>query len=156
MRWVDINKQDELHPNYRSRLVAKEINKHSMPEMYAATPALESLKAVTSCAVNGDFNDEHDPVKLMVTDVSRAYFYAKAIRPVYLKLAPEDCLPGEEGMCGRLNYSTYRTRDAALNWHHHYKEHLVSLSFRQGRASPCLFYHLTKEIRVFVFMVMIM
>ena len=28
VRWVDINKCDVEHPNYRSRLVAREINAH--------------------------------------------------------------------------------------------------------------------------------
>ena len=26
VRWVDVNKEDEVNPKYRSRLVAKEIN----------------------------------------------------------------------------------------------------------------------------------
>ena len=34
-------------------------------------------------------------------------------------LAAEDCAPGEENMCGRLSFSMYGTRDAALNWHQH-------------------------------------
>ena len=38
VRWVDVNKECEIYPKYRSRLVAKETNTHSMPEMYAATP----------------------------------------------------------------------------------------------------------------------
>ena len=54
----------------------------------------------------------------MFTDVSRAYVYATAIRQVYVKLAPEACEPGEETMCGRLNYSMYGTRDVELNWPH--------------------------------------
>ena len=74
--------------------------------------------------------------KMLYADVSRAYFYAKAIRPVYVKLAPEDCLPGEEGMCGRLNVSMYGARDAAVSWHTHYKENLIGLGFQQGSASP--------------------
>merc|ERR1711884_819928 len=113
VRWVDVNKEDELNPNYRSRLVAKEINTKNMPEMYAATPPLEALRAVISCAVNRDLGDMKDLFKIIVTDVSRAFFYAKAIRPVYVKLAPEDCLPGEEGLCGKLQHSMYGTRDAA-------------------------------------------
>ena len=46
-------------------------------------------------------------VKLMVTDVSRAYFHAMVIRPVYVKFAAEDCLEGEEDMCRRLNLSMW-------------------------------------------------
>ena len=53
--------------------------------------------------------------RLMVADVKRAYFHAKAKRLTYVKLPPEDIGPGEEGMCGRLNYAMYGTRDAAAN-----------------------------------------
>ena len=55
-------------------------------------------------------------MKLDIVDVRRAYFYAKAVRNVFVKLAPEDTGPGEEEMCGELVYSMYGTRDAALNW----------------------------------------
>ena len=37
-RWVNINKGDEAHPNYRSRLVAKEFKTDVRPDLYAATP----------------------------------------------------------------------------------------------------------------------
>ena len=38
LRWVDINMGDELHPKYRSRIVAKEIKIDNRPELFAATP----------------------------------------------------------------------------------------------------------------------
>ena len=37
-RWVDINKGDDVVPNYRSRLVAREFRTTDGFEMYAATP----------------------------------------------------------------------------------------------------------------------
>ena len=40
-RWVDINKGDNHHPNYRSRLVAMEFKTDEKPEWYAATPPSE-------------------------------------------------------------------------------------------------------------------
>ena len=58
VRWVDVNKEDELNQLYRSRLITKEINTHVMPEMYAATPPLEALRAVISCTVNEDLIEE--------------------------------------------------------------------------------------------------
>ena len=54
--------------------------------------------------------------RLMVADVKRAYFHARSKRLTYVKLPPEDIGPGEEGMCGRLNFSMYGTRDAAAVW----------------------------------------
>ena len=41
----------------------------------------------------------------MVADVKRAFFHAKAQKLVYVKLPAEDIEEGEEGMCGRLNFS---------------------------------------------------
>ena len=38
-RWVDINKGDEDNPEYRSRLVAKEIKKDRNQDLFAATPS---------------------------------------------------------------------------------------------------------------------
>eukprot|EP00969_Alexandrium_andersonii_P014742 644340-Alexandrium_andersonii.AAC.1 len=44
VRWVDINKGDEERPEYRSRLVAKEIKRDQRGDLFAATPPLEALK----------------------------------------------------------------------------------------------------------------
>ena len=41
------------------------------------------------------------------------------------ELPKEDIKPGEEGMCGRLNYSMYGTRGAAANWADEYTGLLV-------------------------------
>ena len=43
-RWVDIDKGDRNNPNYRSRLVAKEINVCRRDDLFAATPPWEQLK----------------------------------------------------------------------------------------------------------------
>ena len=36
-RWIDINKGDDENPEYRSRLVAKEINRSASDSLFAAT-----------------------------------------------------------------------------------------------------------------------
>ena len=41
-RRIDIHKGDEAEPNYRSRLVAKEIRRGPNEDMFAATPPLEA------------------------------------------------------------------------------------------------------------------
>ena len=87
---------------------------------------------------------------VMVNDVSRAFFHAKACREVFVQLADEDKQKGEERMCGKLNYSMYGTRDAAQNWAKEYSDMLISIGFKQGRASPCVFHHQTRGIRTFV------
>ena len=67
----------------------------------------------------------------MVNDISRAFFHAKAKRDVYVQLATEDKLPGEEGMCGKLRYSMHGTRDAAQNWYEEYSGELKEMGFTQ-------------------------
>ena len=44
VRWVDINKGDEIHPDYRSRLVARQIKINKREDLFAATPPLEAKK----------------------------------------------------------------------------------------------------------------
>ena len=68
-----------------------------------------------------------------------------------MQLAKEDMMPGDEGKCGKLNYSMYGTRDAAQNWAKEYADMLVNIGFTQGKASPCVFfYHKEKGIRIVV------
>lgn len=44
----------------------------------------------------------------------------------------------------------YGTRDAAQNWFDEYSEHLKTIGFTQGAASPCVHYHKGRHIRTFV------
>ena len=110
VRWIDINKGDTKVPNYRSRLVAKEYNTGVRPDLFAATPPTEVLKLMLHKLTTGKRGK-----KLLYADVSRAYFYAKAVRPVFFVLPAEYQLPGEEDMVGELYMSMYGTRDAAQN-----------------------------------------
>ena len=45
VRWIDINKGDEVNREYRSRLVAKEIKTDKREDLFAATPPLEAKKS---------------------------------------------------------------------------------------------------------------
>ena len=72
-------------------------------------------------------------------DVSRAYFYARCIRPTYIKLPAEDPRSSESGVCGKLLFSMYGTRDAALNWCNEYSSTLEKAGYKRGIANPCLF-----------------
>ena len=152
-KWIDINKGDENDPDYRSRWVGREFkgNDRDRDDLFAATPPLEakrSLIAMASCQVG---IPKHKQKKLGFIDIRKAYFHAKAKRLVYVKLPEEFCEPGEFGqVCGRLNYSLYGTRDAANNWEECYTEALVELGFKQGLASPCVFYHPSRDISTVV------
>ena len=137
-----MNKGDSTSPKYRSRLVAKEFNTGVNHDLYAATPPSECLRLMLSMLASSRSKD----TTLMYADVSRAYFYAKAERPVYVNLPEEDLEPGDEGKCGRLRMSMYGTRDAALNWSKEYGDTLKKSGFIQGKNNPCLFQN--KEIDV--------
>ena len=119
-RWIDINKGDDVAPNYRSRCVAKEIAFDKQEGLFAAPPPLEVMKLILSTLATANKGE-----RLMVADVKRAFFHAKAKKLTYVKLPAEDVGPGEENMCGRLNYSMYGTRRAAINWQAHYTKVLV-------------------------------
>ena len=86
----------------------------------------------------------------MVNDISRAVFHARVERDVYVQLPREDLKDGETGLCGRLKYSMYGTRDAAQNWYKEYSNHLIQIGLHQGQASPCTFYNEEKGIRTYV------
>ena len=72
-------------------------------------------------------------------DVRRAYFYAKASRPIHINIPAEYFCEGDEDKVARLDMSLYGTRDAGLNWFREVTETLLSLGFCQGHASTCYF-----------------
>ena len=50
VRWVDVNKGDDMVPNYRSRLVARQLKAHdkSGETYFAPAPPLEAVRTVLS------------------------------------------------------------------------------------------------------------
>jgi hypothetical protein len=141
VRFVDVNKGDEAHPNYRSRLVAQEF-RDGTPSLFAATPPLEALKTLFSLAVASNSKRQ-----IGFIDIKKAHLYAKATRDVYIELPPGDCT---EGMCGKLNYSLYGTRDAAHNWEKEYTNTLTAMGFTVGLSTTCVFRHAARNIDIVV------
>ena len=148
-RFVDINKGDHQHPNYRSRLVATEIKAGNPSlEHFAAMPPLEAKKALFSLAATRNIRSKTGKkFKLGFIDVSKAYLYAPVRRDVYIQLPEED---RDKGYCGKLVYSLYGTRDAAQNWENEYTSCLEGMGFRRGTASPCTFFSEEMEARIVV------
>ena len=147
-KWLDTNKGDELRPNYRSRLVGREIKYDKRLDLFSATPPLEALKFLCSVCARGQGGPR--PLRLAAVDIKRAYFYAPARRPIFIEIPAEDQSPGDEQRVGRLKLSLYGTRDAAQNWAHEYPTFLKGLGFEVGRASPCNFVHKTRNIYITV------
>jgi hypothetical protein len=141
VRFVDVNKGDEACPNYRSRLVAQEF-RDGTPSLFAATPPLEALKTLFSLAVASQGKRQ-----IGFIDIKKAHLYAKATRDVFIELPPGDCM---EGMCGKLNYTLYGTRDAAHNWEKEYTGTLQDMGFMVGKSTTCVFRHTGRNIDIVV------
>ena len=141
-KWVDTDKAFEGEPmQIRSRMCAREFKSYDRPVLYAGTPPLEALKAIISIAAN-----HKETFSIMRIDVSRAYFHAKAQRPVLIRLPAEDRMGTDAGKIGLMKKSTYGTRDAASNWERDWQEHVKKWGFQLGLSSKNLFH--PKENRV--------
>ncbi len=160
VRWVDVNKGDDLQPRYRSRLVARQLKAHdsSKESFFAPTPPLEALRTVVSHAAStmGDWQPCCDPgskrrMQMSFVDISRAYFNAALDKcaHTYVQLPPED--PDHPDCCAKLLRHMYGTRAAADGWQEEYSTFLVeNLGFQQGTSSPCVFKHPSKMLVVTV------
>ena len=77
----------------------------------------------------------------MHVDVSRAYFHAKAQRPVLVRLPAEGCSGRDEGTIGLVKRSMYGTRNAASNWERDWQGHLESWGYELERSSRHLLHN---------------
>ena len=151
MRWVDVNKGDELNPKYRSRLVARQLKAtdKSNATYFAPTPPLESLRSILMMAASNIGNWRtcrekacEDRTQILILDIARAYFNAKIDegQHTYVALPPED--PDSGVLSAELLRHMYGTRAAANGWQEEYSSTFVSvLGFAQGVSSPCVFRH---------------
>ena len=154
-RWVDTNKGDQQNPNYRSRLVAQEVKKGSVAEYFAAMPPLSALKMLLTLATtdripdaDGKKQTKDEPWLISFVDVKRAHFCADATRELYVELPPESGHSSE--YVGRLKKSMYGCRDAGMNWELTIAKVMTRLGFIQGKSSPCLYHHPSKNLKCVV------
>ena len=79
--WIVTNKGSAEAPRYRSRLVCMEVRHEGCVEpIFAATPPLETLRVLLGVACQEDVFRVEDPFLISTADVSRAHFYADAVR----------------------------------------------------------------------------
>ena len=150
IKWVDVNKGDASKPEYRSRLVGRELRRLDpfMSGTFAATPPTESLRFMLSnFMTRRTRKGRRQELTLGVLDVSRAHFHPPAEREVYIDLPAED---HEPGMVGKLLKTIYGTRDAAAQWEKFYTDVFVAIGFVAGSFSPCLFHHAVRDLAVWV------
>ena len=144
-KWVDT---DNGHGGYRSRLVGREIKRDKRQDLFSPTPPLEVLKLLIAYCAKNQRTDK--PKRIVVINVSRAYFYAKCKRALYIQIPDEDWEPGDEGRVGELQLSLKGTRDAAQKWAETYTKYLNRIGFIQGRGSMCNFRHIKRDIKLTV------
>ena len=124
VRWIDTNKGDPEHPNYRSRLVVREIKARKSPEeqlpanlLFSSTPPLEAMRLLCSLWSTNRFSTHGRKYKLGLWDISRAHFYGTPKRKIAVELPPEDPNWSEDGeYVGILEKSMYGTQDAPSIW----------------------------------------
>ena len=149
VRWVDVNKGDDESPDIRSRLVARQIRGANEDSLFAPTHPLEALRTILSYAatdLEGERPKCRDPnspdrIQLSLIDISRAYFNAQCDpnKPTFVCLPTED--PDHRTTCGLLLKHMYGTQAVADGWQMEYSNSMLELGFRQGIASPCVFWH---------------
>ena len=153
LKWVDRNKGDALRPNRRSRLVCREVKRAASAEhipeyaSFSAMPPLEGFKILLSLMTTLKRSKRGAPLVLKLVDISRAHFYGRAERDVFVELPEGDKTPG---YVGKLLKSVYGTRDAAAIWERSYSELLINGGFVKSAAFPTCFYHATLDVRILV------
>ena len=148
LKWIDTNKGDNDHPNYRSRLVGMEFSSGADPENFASTPPIEGLRVVVSHAATRSRRSRRRH-KFMINDIARAYFNAKIDRDLYVELPPEDRVEGED-MVGKLELCLYGIQDAARCWQDLLAAHLSEVGFKRGVGHPCVFHHEDWDVKTVV------
>ena len=126
--WADTKKGTSECPNMRSRWVAKEYNTEPRPDLFSATSSSRKQRQAT-----------RRETVLLVIDVRRAYFYARARRRVYIELPEGDGGGPGSRQCGLLKKSLCGTRDVAQNWECELGCFLAEIGLRAGdkRARAC-------------------
>ena len=118
--WAETDRGQPEKPNVRARRVAKEYKTNARPELYASTPPLEALKVVPEFATG-----ERGGKVVALIDVHEEGCLSNCCL--------KDYQPGDEHMCGLLQYSLYGTHDAAQNW----EEELASTLSEGSHARAC-------------------
>ncbi len=160
VKWIDVNKGDDQTPNYRSRLVAREVRQPWETAIFSPTPPLESLRSILSLAatdIPGVLEHDRRPTsrrrtQVSVVDIARAYFNAKVDedKPVFVDLPRED-EDRDKGLCGKLLAHMYGTQPAAKGWHTEFSTFMCGLGFVQGLASACVFHHPQRQLYTSVY-----
>ncbi|CAK0886283.1 unnamed protein product [Prorocentrum cordatum] len=154
LMWIDTNKGDHEKPNYRSRIVVREKRgkgeegrKLPATLLFSAMPPLEAVKILGGMMVQRRRSSRNRPLAMRLFDISRALFYGKAERAVYIKL-PDTEADGVH--CGLLKKSMYGTQDASAIWQRDYTAVMEADGHKPGKTNPALFYNMNNDSRSLV------
>ncbi|CAK0839220.1 unnamed protein product, partial [Prorocentrum cordatum] len=86
--------------------------------------------------------------KIGFFDISRAHFYGKAQRRIFVELEEESRKEHGEDKCGLLLKSWYGTQDASKIWQGDYTELLEEHGYKAGMSCPAVFYKEVDETRL--------
>ncbi|CAK0899207.1 unnamed protein product [Prorocentrum cordatum] len=146
LKWVDTNKGDAERPNYRSRLVVKEIKAmRSLVSLMVTWTREAPLHIQESLRKKGR---KPGNFKIGFFDISRAHFYGKAQRRIFVELEEESRKEYGEDKCGLLLKSWYGTQDASKIWQGDYTELLEEHGYKAGVSCPAVFYKEVDETRL--------
>ena len=98
LKWIDTNEGRTDVPRYRSRLVCTEVRHKGVEAIFSPTPPLEALRVLLCVACQEDVFRVEDPFLIAGADVSRAHFYADAVRDICVRLPDEDPKAKEPGV----------------------------------------------------------
>ena len=133
---------DELNPEYRSRLVGRKFNQaRTIRSTRVHPPTFEVSWAAT--VKKHRIGHAHE---LIINNIRRACFYAKASRDQFVE-APDQDPRKRPGLVGRLKLCLYGTRDAAKLRQQTLTEHVIEIGFKQGRGHIRVFHHPERNIR---------
>ena len=85
----------------------------------------------------------------MINDVCRAYFYAKAMKDIYIEISAEDKDAGPD-VLGKLEFCLYGTPDAVKGLQETLSAQLESCWLRRGIGHPAVFRRPDRDIMTLV------
>ena len=117
-----------------------EVRHKGVEPIFSATPPLETLRVLLSDACQEDVFRVVDPFLISIADVSRAHFYADAVRDVYVRLPDEDIKAKQPGV-REIAKDDVRFFGCCSTLGRTHAQVLEAGGFSRGAASPCNFFH---------------
>lgn len=115
------NKGSIAAPQIRSRRVVRELRcktaELTAAELFSAMPPHEAFRLLASVPPTMRKSQSGKSLRWAFYDASRAHFYGKARRMLYIQLPEEETVSDK---CGLLLRTMYGTRDASNTWQSDY------------------------------------